>query len=332
MSHSNKVEMELEKEFECPICMTTIHMSQPHIKTKCNHNFCYDCFISHQISRQPYSDRCPICRDSLLPNAMPSGNDTPGAEAHTTSTSTSMAMDGLYRETNPLLALLDLPINSSEEFLIPGRREIVHTWWDPGSARPDMERAPIPPPTTEAMNATAAHATAVSSPAEQSRAVPMAIPRAIPTPIQHQEHWDALLNVGRPADVMSAMADTQESLPYDSMFMIQPPTSRLYTEFVPASTTSTPTTESIVMPMDQSESFSITRRFALTNLEEQLDEWETQLSERILNNFRNRAQEAVDAGSGQASSVSQQHADQHAATGATGWTSSNPSQTSQQDQ
>jgi hypothetical protein len=56
----------LTSSFECPICLETINYENPHVKTRCNHLFCFDCFTNHQYSGNNFSQSCPLCRSPIL--------------------------------------------------------------------------------------------------------------------------------------------------------------------------------------------------------------------------------------------------------------------------
>lgn len=55
----------VEPPIECPVCYQEIISTGPQVKTKCNHVFCYDCFMKHVMSNKPYAKDCPLCREKL---------------------------------------------------------------------------------------------------------------------------------------------------------------------------------------------------------------------------------------------------------------------------
>jgi len=97
--------------FECPICYGSINSQDPHVKTKCNHNFCFDCYTSHQYSGNNFSHACPICRAQINPDP-PVQSPTP--------------------MTRLFLSLLDLPIRDVDPWAAPpaprGQMEWIHEW------------------------------------------------------------------------------------------------------------------------------------------------------------------------------------------------------------
>lgn len=80
--------------FDCPICFKKLSPHEPHVKTNCNHEFCFDCFTTHQYSGHNYSNFCPICRQQINPNYQ--------------------SIQPIHADTNLLLSLLDLPTQSAE--------------------------------------------------------------------------------------------------------------------------------------------------------------------------------------------------------------------------
>lgn len=85
--------------FECPICYGSINLQDPHVKTKCNHNFCFDCYTSHQYSGNNFSHACPICRTQINPDP-PAASPTPSA-------------------ARLVISLLDLPIRDVDPWAAP---------------------------------------------------------------------------------------------------------------------------------------------------------------------------------------------------------------------
>ena len=67
-SNIQDIDKNKDNSFECPICYTSINFDNPHVKTHCNHIFCFACYTNHQYSGNHYSSTCPICRSSLLQN------------------------------------------------------------------------------------------------------------------------------------------------------------------------------------------------------------------------------------------------------------------------
>lgn len=78
--------------FECPICYGSINLQDPHVKTKCNHDFCFECYTRHQYSGHDFSHTCPICRTRIKPAT---ASPTPAGTSH---------------HSRILLSLFDLPI------------------------------------------------------------------------------------------------------------------------------------------------------------------------------------------------------------------------------
>ena len=84
---------------ECSICLKQIDNEDAHVKTECNHVFCYGCFIRHFTSGWVFSSKCPNCRSPL--DQFTSMNDL-----HSQTTNPT---------PNPLIELLDLPGIGSNE-------------------------------------------------------------------------------------------------------------------------------------------------------------------------------------------------------------------------
>ena len=55
----------MANSFECPICYETCSYQDPHVKTRCNHEFCFNCYTQHQYSGNNFSNTCPICRTNI---------------------------------------------------------------------------------------------------------------------------------------------------------------------------------------------------------------------------------------------------------------------------
>ena len=53
-------------KFDCPICYMNFSNSDPHILTLCKHYFCYECYHTHIMSNNLYSNTCPLCRTLLF--------------------------------------------------------------------------------------------------------------------------------------------------------------------------------------------------------------------------------------------------------------------------
>ena len=80
--------------FDCPICYGTYQLTDPHTVTPCHHTLCYNCFIHHINSGNPFSHMCPMCRAEI-------------------------SIDRTQQQTNNaaaiVLSLLDLPINMTDQ-------------------------------------------------------------------------------------------------------------------------------------------------------------------------------------------------------------------------
>jgi hypothetical protein len=86
--------------FECPICYVSIDFQDPHVKTACKHDFCFDCYTSHQYSGNNFSHTCPICRAQIRPPSSVASPSLPTATA----------------QSRVVLSLLDFPIRDVDEW------------------------------------------------------------------------------------------------------------------------------------------------------------------------------------------------------------------------
>ena len=79
--------------FDCPICYSTYQLTDPHTVTPCHHTLCYNCFIHHINSGNPFSHMCPMCRAEISIDRTQQQNTT----------------------ASIVLSLLDLPINMTDQ-------------------------------------------------------------------------------------------------------------------------------------------------------------------------------------------------------------------------
>ena len=96
---------------------------EPHVKTNCNHEFCFDCFTAHQYSGHNYSNFCPICRQQINPNYQ--------------------SIQPIHADSNLLLSLFDLPTQSADS------RESEWFSYRDLPSQPTIPTIPTPQETTE---------------------------------------------------------------------------------------------------------------------------------------------------------------------------------------
>ena len=135
----------MELSLDCPICLTSIKYTDPHVKTKCNHEFCFDCYTAHQYSGNNFSNSCPLCRTQINPVMA-------GASATTPTTPTAMTASlSVDIQNRSLFTLLDLPINYDGDPAPNndnGWDEFSYYRWSSGLP-PPPSHPPPPPPTRQ---------------------------------------------------------------------------------------------------------------------------------------------------------------------------------------
>jgi hypothetical protein len=65
LSSLKKIEIELRREDECPICMREIE-EKNYVMPKCGHRVCINCFVENMKRNKMSGEKCSICRGNLL--------------------------------------------------------------------------------------------------------------------------------------------------------------------------------------------------------------------------------------------------------------------------
>ena len=64
LSSLKKIEIELRREDECPICMMEIEKN--YVMPKCGHRVCINCFVENMKRNKMSGEKCSLCRVNLL--------------------------------------------------------------------------------------------------------------------------------------------------------------------------------------------------------------------------------------------------------------------------
>ena len=61
---TNLLDLICTRKYNCPICLETLNSNQGLVTTKCNHQFCIDCYTKHSLRGGDIS--CPMCRQEII--------------------------------------------------------------------------------------------------------------------------------------------------------------------------------------------------------------------------------------------------------------------------
>ena len=61
---TNLLDLICTRKYNCPICLETLNSNQGLVTTKCNHQFCIDCYTKHSLRGGDIS--CPMCRQEIM--------------------------------------------------------------------------------------------------------------------------------------------------------------------------------------------------------------------------------------------------------------------------